>query len=425
MTTWTYEASGGLNYPVERGDIWQVGEHVYACLDFMSTDGHQRVQELLAVYPPTLLYADPPWNQGNVNAFRTKAGLARADYHWVGLYRRVVDYVPAHLPVWLESGQRERPRVLSDVLHRHHNVTVYDVTYNFSKPLPSLVYYAGPDPSPVDVTGMEDLKIPGKVLTAYPVGRVFDPCAGLGGTAKWAARLGWASLNIELSPHRVSAGLSAIAAILHAQPERISDLTPPEGSPAMTVSQDFTLTDDQRRDPVVWIEQAPEEVFPLIAALDLSDEAMHRYLGTGGARGLKSFGHDKDGVHFLLTRAGTTLHTDKGYARYSHQLVLRNDGNRLRGLERYDNPRAHPPLVPGTMYALDTHSPHQGTADRRFAVRRTGMKAVLAADRDTLLNAAQVWELFSPWLHEGRQFADVDYDPSLKSAPFWKDTSSG
>jgi hypothetical protein len=42
------------------------------------------------------------------------------------------------------------------------------------------------------------------------------------------------------------------------------------------------------------------------------------------------------------------------------------------------------------MYAHDTHSSHQGWPDPRFAVRRTGMKAVLAANRDTMLDPGEV-----------------------------------
>lgn len=185
-----------------------------------------------------------------------------------------------------------------------------------------------------------------------------------------------------------------------------------------TVPNDYQLEGDQRENPVVWTAHAPQDALGLIRLLDLTDDAMQRYLGRGKSMKLKSFGHDAHGVHFLLTRAGTTVHRDQAFTRYSHQLILRNDGNRLRGLPRYDpdDPADwHEPLRPGVMYALDTHSPHQGLADPRFANRGAGMKAVLAVDRDTVLEPDEAYALFEPWLKRGVQFVQAE-DPAVVAA---------
>jgi hypothetical protein len=191
-----------------------------------------------------------------------------------------------------------------------------------------------------------------------------------------------------------------------------------------TLPIDYELKADQLDDPILWIVTISESARSLIDEIDLSDAAMERYLGGGGSMKLKSFGHDSDGIHFLLTRKGTAVHTDPAYARYSHQLVLRNDGNRLRGLPRLDHgPDHYPMLVPGTMYCLDTHSPHQGTEDPRFTKRPgqagCGMKAVIAIDRNEALDPGDVWPLFKPWL--GRDFHEVGFDPKMHAAPKWKD----
>jgi hypothetical protein len=156
------------------------------------------------------------------------------------------------------------------------------------------------------------------------------------------------------------------------------------------IRPDAALTDDWAAMPVLWQVQTA-----LLAPADYSDEVLARYLPGGRGKSLRSFGHDDDGVHWLLTRAGTPLHHDPAYARYSHQLVLRNDGNRVRGLPRYDQPdRWHPQMVPGAMYALDTHSPHQGLPDPRFGPKVPGptgiLKLVIAVDRDELLTPAEV-----------------------------------
>jgi hypothetical protein len=195
------------------------GFHVYACLDFMSDFGHLRAQELLHYFPPTLLYCDPPWNQGNGNAFRTKAGLGRAEYTWVELYQRIVGYVSTTFPVWLESGRRQLPEIVSKVLNGRPNVKAIPATYY--KRNPSLIWYSGSDPSPVDLTGMDDEDTPGVVMQAYPKGLVFDPCAGRGCTPVHAAKLGWSSLSIELSPYRTSAGLRALAEVTYMQPHQL------------------------------------------------------------------------------------------------------------------------------------------------------------------------------------------------------------
>jgi hypothetical protein len=141
--------------------------------------------------------------------------------------------------------------------------------------------------------------------------------------------------------------------------------------------------------PVLWVVNVPEPV-----TAEYPDIMLARYLPPGNGRALRSFGHDQFGVHWLVTRAGTPLHHDPAYARYSHQLVLRNDGGRVRGLPRFDaRANWHPPMRPGVMYALDTHSPHQGLPDERLHPPRVVTKLVIAADRDDLLDPRDAWPL--------------------------------
>jgi hypothetical protein len=161
------------------------------------------------------------------------------------------------------------------------------------------------------------------------------------------------------------------------------------------IRPDAALTGDWAAMPVLWQVQTGDP-----GTADYSDATLARFLPGGRGIKLRSFGHDEDGVHWLLTRAGTPLHHDPAYARNSHQLVLRNDGNRLRGLPRFDGPEWwHPPLGPGAMYALDTHSPHQGTKDPRMTPPRVVLKLVIAVDRDELLTPAQAYPLLSRLLH--------------------------
>jgi hypothetical protein len=192
-----------------------------------------------------------------------------------------------------------------------------------------------------------------------------------------------------------------------------------------SVDLDLVLRSDQLKDPVIWTQSMPEQFRSLLGRIDTSDAAMAPFIPDGKGMALKSFGHSGQGVHFLLTRAGTTVHTDPAYTRYSHQLVLRNDGNRIRGLPRYDSEdptRWHQPFLPGVMYALDTHSPHQGLGDIRIAPK-PGLKAVLAVDRDDVLSPEEVWQLLRPWLQAAVQFTDVAHSDQVlgkTTAPRWK-----
>jgi len=132
------------------------------------------------------------------------------------------------------------------------------------------------------------------------------------------------------------------------------------------LKSDYVLQGDQRAWPLVWLESGmlgPPQI-------ECSDELLELAFGAGASRKLKSWGHTGPvGVHWLATRSGTPYHTDPAYARYTHHLIVRNDGFRLRGQE--DRPDA-PILRPGVYYCLDAHSPHQVVEDKRLSSLRLG-----------------------------------------------------
>lgn len=72
-------------------------------------------------------------------------------------------------------------------------------------------------------------------------------------------------------------------------------------------------------------------------------------------KGLKMWDGKGDVPHYLACRNGINLHTDPGYSRYAYQLVVRNDGWMMTGLDDQQVTR----VDIGTCYELDTHSPHQ------------------------------------------------------------------
>ena len=168
--------------------------------------------------------------------------------------------------------------------------------------------------------------------------------------------------------------------------------------------------------PILWQVQVSVAA---VHRVDVSDSALAPILGPGRDRRLKSWGHaGADGVHFLAHRGGTDLHTDTAYLRYSCQLVLRNDGTRIRGAEPDLVGEWHPPMRPGALYCLDTHVEHQGVFDRRLteATSSAGLvKVVIAVDRDEPLDHRTGWSLVCRYLR--CQLSDF---PLTNRPPRWR-----
>jgi hypothetical protein len=162
------------------------------------------------------------------------------------------------------------------------------------------------------------------------------------------------------------------------------------------VGKDYELKEWQRAGPVVWVSEP--RVLPRIP--DVSDETLTAIFDDKRTRRLKSWGHDATGAHWLVTRSGLGLHHDIGFTRYTHQLIIRNDGWRLAGMDEQID---LPPLVVGVMDCLDTHSPHKVVRDERFGqeqAKKALYKCMLVVDRDDPLTEDEVWALLSPRLDD-------------------------
>jgi hypothetical protein len=158
---------------------------------------------------------------------------------------------------------------------------------------------------------------------------------------------------------------------------------------------DWSSVPDSRGFPLVWAEQ---RMMPV--RLDTSDAVLELAFGEGKSRKLKSWGHaGEHNAHWLVTRGGTPMHTDPAYARYTHHLILRNDGFRLRGAE--DRPDAMP-LKVGAMYCLDAHSPHQVVPDPRLTfLGKPVYKVQAAVDTDEPLEPDEVWAILGELIIPG------------------------
>ncbi len=162
------------------------------------------------------------------------------------------------------------------------------------------------------------------------------------------------------------------------------------------IGKNYELGPDERGQPIVWIEKRELPSTP-----DTSDEVMEAVMKN---RGLKSFGHkhDKSGrqkrarVHFLGSANGVALHTDPGFERYSHHMIVRNDGFLTTGFDG----EILQPLEPGTIYCLDTYSPHTVVLDERMLDKgnEPRFKLDICVDDQKILKPDGVWNFCTRFL---------------------------
>lgn len=208
-------------YQVARGQVWAVGNHHFGCFDvvedYAQVDAY--VQQM-AGGEVTLLYADPPWSDGQQNQFRTLNDLPPTPYPWPEIFKSVLALVPYHVPRWIVGDRYSQEAVaeLADTRQRW-------ALPAFSTPrVIGILHYAGytPPPPGPSYEGVKDQKLPERIMERYPQGVVLDPCAGLGITSRCAERLGWQSVSSELSPHRVSVALRKMEKLTGETPVRVA-----------------------------------------------------------------------------------------------------------------------------------------------------------------------------------------------------------
>lgn len=222
MAIWKYNNAHDF-YPVKAGDVWVVGDHTLVCGDLEGdTKIDQQVEKLL----PDLIYTDPPWNNGNGRAFRTKAGVDGEKGREVdikSLIKRVLTFGKnLEVLTFCEGGRKERDINRSVIAELGASaVAEWDITYTERK-LPCVLYAAdwrkNPKSDYPDFSGMDEFDIETLSLQHYKPRLVLDPCGGLGGTAWAAHRTGCASLTSELSPYRMAVAIGRLHSLTGIQP---------------------------------------------------------------------------------------------------------------------------------------------------------------------------------------------------------------
>jgi hypothetical protein len=211
-TAWTYGADGAA-FSVDRGEHWVCGPHHYYCRSALEPGS-----ETLA--RPDLVYSDPPWNQGNLNVFHTKAGLDKAGHSWLDLYLRILELARG-CPCFLEGGTKQVPAVEAAITPAGPSYRCWPITYYRREPC--VLHYVGPPlPPGFDPQGLDDDFTPAYAMERMPGGVVLDPCAGMGLTSRSAERVGRPSVSFELNSNRMSVALSRMARLIQTEPQRVS-----------------------------------------------------------------------------------------------------------------------------------------------------------------------------------------------------------
>jgi hypothetical protein len=215
VSMWRYESSGGTRYPVRPGEVWRADHHMIACGDLEQGDGVRLIERFGR--PPDLTYCDPPWNNGNCAAFRTKAGVPRKVFFTDFLNALLIVARTTRRDVFLEMGNVNAPHLINLAEQSGGQlIRRWSITYYRKHPctLIQLRFHGQGDDAP-DLTGMDDDDTPVAALQACarPGDVIMDPCTGRGLTAATAAYPDRTFIGLELSPWRMSCTLSKLAAL--------------------------------------------------------------------------------------------------------------------------------------------------------------------------------------------------------------------
>lgn len=197
MTKWKY-GDAWEQFPIEPGEVWGVpsnGSRVAV---------HDIFNPLPAfMHTADMLFVDPPWNQGNLTSFYTKAG--RSDYQTFDrftavFFQRITDISPA--TCYVEIGNQfvddwhGRLSALYPVIQR------WPVVYYGKHP--TNILRGGQSPIAYDFAGMDEAKAIGVIGQVDGRGVMGDMCMGQGlvGMSAWAA--GRPFVGTELNKRRLA-----------------------------------------------------------------------------------------------------------------------------------------------------------------------------------------------------------------------------
>lgn len=149
-----------------------------------------------------IMYSDPPWGLGNLKYWRTMNGQNGHDVAWMEFLEQLRYLRDRHVAggTYIETGLRYE-KDLEKVFGAPS--AVYQIVYS-SKKFLNLLMCWGELPQK-DPTGMSGMSVVNTVLQSLPhkPRSVFDPCVGLGNTAKGCKNIGAVCFANELNRKRM------------------------------------------------------------------------------------------------------------------------------------------------------------------------------------------------------------------------------
>lgn len=191
-------------FPIAAGEVWQVGAGRVAV--------HDIGEPLPAfMHEADLLFVDPPYDLGALNAFYTKAG--RTDYYtdfgrFADLFfRRVAEVAPA--TCYIEIGNRQVKDFTARLAALYPVIQHWPVVYY--KKHPTNIIRGAAVATALDLTGMDEAKCIDLIARVEEYDVIGDLCMGRGLVGLSAYRAGRPFVGTELNPRRLACLLDDVA----------------------------------------------------------------------------------------------------------------------------------------------------------------------------------------------------------------------
>lgn len=171
-----------------------------------------------------LIFADPPWNLGNLNSFYTKA--ERTDYQisfelfYKTLFSRIRD-VKADI-CYVEVGKQYLCEFLMEMKAFYPHVTFYNSTYYHNQKNKCYIIRGSRKAKKPSLDDMDEEDVIRWICQNEEPGCILDPCMGQGLVGRYASEAGRPFIGGELNPKRLSVLLKKVPGykILHSEEDK-------------------------------------------------------------------------------------------------------------------------------------------------------------------------------------------------------------
>jgi len=206
MKKWLY-GDKWEKFPIEEEDVWTAGDNRIMCADILRHD----IYKLFGTKRFDMSYTDPPWNTGNINSFRTKAGMTNRDdfYNFISVVLATLKLISPKVN-FIEMGKQNLDLVLREIKLKAGTVTdCWNTTYYNRNPCYLIRFTFEPlniVPFPVSLNGKDDNDTPALAIEHEPSKpkNVVDLCAGKGLTGRAAFFAGLTFYGTELNKRRLA-----------------------------------------------------------------------------------------------------------------------------------------------------------------------------------------------------------------------------